>query len=408
MKKAWRVVLPFAVLLLFIAAAFVVNAFKPEAEKRAEPPSAVITVDVMAVKAQAFSPQIQSFGRIRPRTSTTLLPQVSGQVILVGEQFRDGRFFEKGDLLLRIDPSDYEAQLKISQSNYADTQLALEEEKARAEQALTNWKRINGDAKNAPALVLRKPQVAAAQARVESARAQLDQAKLNLQRTRIIAPYAGRILTAHVDLGQVVSPGMPIADIYATDYLEVRLPIKNHELSFLTLPESYRYTDPSKKTFPTVKIINNLGLSEEVWSAKLVRTEGAMDQASAQLYVIAQIDDPYGPSAQGLRQLKIGQFVSALVSGDVLENALVIPKKTVYQDSYVYLVKDDKLQRREVKLKWQNQDYALLAGGIEENELLVTTPLGLVTSGTAVKISQAAQALDNKAAASNETEAATQ
>ena len=389
-----RKVLPIMVLLIAGGIAYMATKFAPQPERREIPKPSPLLVSVKTLEAVDFAIEVQSFGKIQPRTSSTLLPQVSGEVIAVNERFRDGGFFEKGEVLVTIDDRDYRVQVEIAESNLYEAQLALREEQAKAEQAELDWKRLqrtvpsgNSKSNNAPDLALRKPQLAAAGARVKSAEAQLAQAKLDLERTQLVAPYAGRILNKHVDIGQVVSPSTNLADVYAIDYIEIRLPIKNHELQYLNLPESYRFKDKDIR-LPEVTIENRLGSPPQYWQATLVRTEGAIDSTSHQLYAIAQLNDPYGTSAHGKRPLKIGQYVHAKIQGTTISGALVIPNKAIYQDSYVYLVVNNELQRKNVVIQWQNSQQAIIESGLQAGDLLVTTPLGQVTSGTPVQTEQ--------------------
>jgi multidrug efflux pump subunit AcrA (membrane-fusion protein) len=188
-----------------------------------------------------------------------------------------------------------------------------------------------------------------------------------------------------VDIGQVVSPNTQLAEIYATDVVEIRLPLRNRDLPFIDLPESYRFGDVSRVTRSHVRIHSDLG-GEYSWDAVLVRTEGAIDEVARQLHVIAQIDDPFGRDNAGYAPLKIGQYVTAKLAGKTVPGALVIPNTTIYQGTYVYIVEDDILRRRNIDIAWQNDDEAIVGAGLMAGDLLVTTPLGQVTSGIRVTV----------------------
>lgn len=208
-----------------------------------------------------------------------------------------------------------------------------------------------------------------------------------MERTRIRAPYSGRILAKNVDIGEVVPANTSLARIYATDRVEIRLPIKNSELGFIELPEQYVSGETDGRSRTTAKIANRL-LGEDIqyWPATLVSTAGAIDEQSQQLYVTARIEHPYARDGSGRRPLKIGQYVSAEINGKTLHGALVIPNSSVYQGSYVYLFRDGLLQRREIEIAWQNGDEALIGKGLAAGDQLVLTPLGQVSSGTRVKL----------------------
>jgi hypothetical protein len=117
-----------------------------------------------------------------------------------------------------------------------------------------------------------------------------------------------------------------------------------------------------------------------------VRTEGAIDETARQLHVIAQIDDPFGPGSEGRAPIKIGQYVTATLEGKIVPAAIVIPNSTIYQGSYVYIVEDDVLSRRDIDIVWQNDAEAIVGAGLEPGNALVSTPLGQVTSGIRVSI----------------------
>lgn len=377
--------IPVVIIVVFILIAKVITSNPPTA-KRGKPSAAPqISVDVKTLKKESYPVVIESYGTIRPRTQSILLPQVSGQIISIGENFQAGEFFEKGDVLIELDDRDLLSEVKISQANLYSAKQALSEEEARVEQAKQDWLRL-GNSDTAPDLVLRKPQLLAAQAKVLSAQASLEKAELAVERSKIVAPYTGRVLSKNVDIGQVISPNTQLAEIYAVDYVEIRLPLKNKDLRYMVLPENQRFKKATPDEQPAVTIYSDLS-QRDTWFGKVVRTEGAFDQNSQQLFVVAQIDDPYGDNNTQSLPLKIGQYVSAKINGRVLDDVITVANKAIYQGSYVYIVNDGVLERKEIQIEWQNEDIAIIKSGLKVDELLVITPLGQVTSGTPVAIS---------------------
>ena len=281
----------------------------------------------------------------------------------------------------------------------------MAEELALVEQAKADWERL-GDNGKPNSLVLRQPQLRAAEASVSSAKALLKQAKVNLERTSVLAPYDGRVLSKNVDLGQVATNNTVLGDIYATDVVEVRLPIKNNDLPLLKLPEDYRHQDTSSKNLPSVRIRSELA-KEEVWLGSIVRTAGSIDNTNRQLNVVARIDDPFGEKAEGRFPLKIGQYVTAEVDGVSLESVLSIPDKAIYQGSYVYVYREGAVYRRPVEISWQNAGVAIIDQGLAEGDQVVVSPLGQISSGTAVALSQSRAKADQLEVADESTENAT-
>ena len=345
-RTVFKVLLPFLVLAVSLRGAYWFMQNKPQA-KRFTPPAAKLTVEATRLKAQDYQITIRSYGIVSPRTESTLIPQVSGEITRISPNFREGGFFEKGEILLEIDPRDYEAAVKIAQAN-------LEQIRLTASKTTTL---------------------------VEKTR--LEQAKLKLQRTRIQAPFAGRIRSKSVDIGQFVSPGTPLAKIYAIDYVEIRLPLNNQQLEFVDLPEQYR-NDADPQQGPSVVVTARVGQKKYQWRGRIVRTEGTIDRTSRQIFVIAQIDDPYSRRTEGTPPLKIGQFVTAEIEGKKLHNTLVIPRSTLYQGNEVVLIEKDKLQRKTVDVFWSDSQKAIITSGLKPGDVLALTSVSSLPSGTPV------------------------
>jgi RND family efflux transporter MFP subunit len=382
MKKSILAIVVFGVFCLI---AFLIITFPPVSKKKA-PDVKPVAVEVVRLKKQDIQVKVDSFGTVKPRTQTTIYPQVSGQIVKISGSFRPGRFFKKGDVLVRLDQRDLSAEVKIAKADVLTAKQKLAEEEARVKQAKLDWKRL-GNTEQAPDLVLRKPQLEAALANLLSQEARLNKAQLGLERTSIKAPFDGRILKQLVDVGQLVSNSTPLAEIFATDYVEVRLPIKNKDLPFLDLPDGGRSTKIEKEKLPKVNFHSDLN-AHQTWQGRIIRTESAFDELSQQLFVVAQIDDPYGLQHAGGISLKIGQYVTAVIDGRRLHQVMSIPNRAIYQNSYVYIFKEGLLMKKPITINWQNDKISVIESGLSEGDFLVITPLGQVLSGTKAKIAQ--------------------
>ena len=384
-----KTLLPIGIILVTIGLFALITSNPPSAARGKPSAAPQMTVDVLPISLQSYSVQLDSFGLVQPRTQSVLVAQASGQITQVSSQFRDGGFFEVGDVLIQLDNRDHKAEVKIAESSLLSAKQGLLEEQARVKQAVADWQRL-GNGQQANALVLREPQLEAAKAKVLSAEAQLEKARLTLERTKIVAPYAGRVLKKQVDLGQVVSNNAQLATIYAVDYVEIRLPIKNKDLELIELPEQFR--DVAHTPLGSSVQFRSDLVQDQTWQGRVVRTESAIDTASQQLYVVAQIDNPYQAKLNQVSPIKIGQYVTAQLQGKTLNNVMVIPNSAIYQGSYVYTVIDGVLKRKDINLRWQNANDAIVATGLAPGELLVLTPLGQVSSGTPVKVNGEATA----------------
>jgi multidrug efflux system membrane fusion protein len=357
-------------------------------EPETRPPSTARTaVDVVPIPRTNFRVHIPTRGTVSPRTSSTLIPEISGRIVSVSPSFREGEFFEENDVLVTIDDIDYKTAVTVSQGALAESQAALEQEKARAEQALDNWKALGRGGDPSP-LVLRQPQLAEAQARVDAAAAQVAKAERDLARTSIQAPYTGRVLEQMVDVGQYVTPGTVLAGIYAVDYAEIRLPISSAQAAFVDLPETYHQPksgDAAPVPQPNVTVSTSYGGQTYKWNGRVVRTEGAIDSASRLIFVVAQVDDPYGEREKGMPPLKLGMFVEAEIEGELLKDVIIIPRKAVRQGNSILTVDaENKLRRHEIEIVWTDATNVVSSTHIPEGERLCTTALAFAPDGTPV------------------------
>ena len=281
-KKHYPILLIMAGIMIF----FILLISKP---KSTPEPLQVIKpmVEVEKIYLEDIIVRVQSHGFMSPETESQIYPEISGEIIDIS--FKDGTAFEKGDILLQIDPTDYELALKSAESNLAQAQLQLSIESAESELAKKEWNKIGeGEASE---LTLRTPQLNKAIAVVEAAEALLQQSKRNLDKTQIKAPYDGIVRKMNVDKGTVVVPGYLIASIYAKDYFEVKLPIPDRELAYIEIPFDGRKISVNEQ--PNVVLRGLFGGDNVVWNGKIVRLEADLDVKSRMATLVARVDNPY-------------------------------------------------------------------------------------------------------------------
>jgi RND family efflux transporter MFP subunit len=382
MRIRLKAFLPVVVLAIAVAISWTLIANRPAAERQ-PPAPAPMSVDATRVSRGSFDVVVVADGTVSPRTESTLIPEVAGRVIEISPEFREGGFFEEGDVLLRIEPRDYELALATSEAQVAQAKAALEQELALAEVVKNDWKQLG---KEAPDLGLRKPQIAAAEAALLSAEAQLERARVDLERTVIRAPYVGRVLEQNADVGQFVSVGTVLARVYAVDYAEIRLPISNRQIEFIDLPERFR-DDPgaAAPAGPPVVVEANIGSTTYQWQGRLVRVEGAIDTRSRELFVVAQVDDPYARGPSGRPPLRIGQFVRAKIHGRTLHDVFVVPRAALREGGELLIVdKDSRLERRPVAVAWSDDDNVVISDGLGDGDVVTLTSLSIAAGGTPV------------------------
>ncbi len=392
MKRLLRFLLPPLVLLGGIAIAASLIATGPQTERQ-RPKTAAPTVEVLTLQPQDYQVVVASRGTLMPRTSSTLVPEVAGKITQVADSFRNGGFFSAGETLLQIDPRDYENAVIIARAELIQKQLSLAEEQAQSDQARLNWEKLQLDGEPTP-LLLRAPQLKNSEAALAAAEARLRQAELELERTRIVAPYAGRILQKKVDLGQYITPGTQLVEIYASDAVEIRLPIGSEAQSFLHLPENSPDSRQTANAGAPVLFSSRVGEQQHQWQGRLIRTEGSVDIRSRQLFVIGQIDAPY-QLQPGRPALKIGQFLEAQIFGKQLKNVFVLPRQAVRGANTVHLIDaDNRLQRRELEIIWRDEKQLVASGPLQPGERLSLTTLPFAADG--IKVQIAGEAAEKK------------
>ena len=372
-----KVALPVLILAACIATAKVVVANRPEPQTRPQFKSTT-SIDATRVKKSDYPVSVQTQGSVSASRQGSLVAEVAGTIVAASPNFVVGGSFREGEVLLEIDPRDYEISLTLTEATFAQARAALAEETARAEQAAEDWKRLGRSGKPSE-LTLRKPQLAAARASLESARAQVQRARLDLDRTKIKASYEGSVKSKNVDLGQYVNKGSTLGEIYAINIAEVRLPLNNDQLGYLELPGA------GNNTQSDVSFTANIGGTEQSWNGKIVRSEGTIDPNSRQLYVIARVDNPNN-LASDRPPLRVGQYVQASITGKVMEDVVIIPRAALREEREVLVVDElNTLQTRLVQVAWKDADVAVISAGLNEGDVISTTALGSITNGTRVR-----------------------
>ena len=387
MRKFFKTILPLGLIVLsglvVLSLVYIAKNKRPERKEAVEQ-----TTRVEAIVAEQVSLSLPVFsqGSVRPRTETTVVAEVSGKIVEVSANFIAGGFFRKGEVLLQIDPSDYEAGLKRAQANLASRKAQYADQNARSEQAMKDWNNL-GRTGEPSDLTLRKPQLAEALANVQAAEAELQKAQRDLQRTEISVPYDGLVRTKQADIGQYVAPGTPLGVTFAVDAAEIRLPLSATDVSFLDLPSA---TDPEDKPFPRVRLRSETaGVSGE-WQAEITRTEGVIDEKSRVTYAVARVIDPYGVlGLSSQSELRMGTFVRAKIEGLRVENAIVLPRSVLGANDTVLIANENnELEIRPVDVIRAEPKRVYIRDGIKNGELVITTQLDAPIPGIRVVVNK--------------------
>jgi RND family efflux transporter MFP subunit len=370
-----RVLVPVAIVLLAVLLMAALASMRSKPPQRAPAPR-VPVVEVVAAQPAAAGFELRAQGTLQPRTQTTLVSEVGGTVLTVAAGFEAGGFFKRGDVLLTIDPKDYEVAVLRAEANLASRQALLQQETARAEQAAKDWASL-GRSGPPNDLVLRKPDVAEAEANVRAAEADLAAARVNLQRTRVRAPFDGLLLEKRADIGQYMNVGGALGVLAATDRAEVRLPLTEADLAVVALPDDGPVA---------VRLLPRDG-GRVALVARLVRTEGVLDARSRVMHAVVQVDDPYRLDADDDNVLAFGSFVEVRLPARLERPLVAVPRHALRGMDELLLVDDDgRLRRRQVEVLRSDPQSVYVASGLAAGERVIVTVIEAPVDGMAVRI----------------------
>ena len=342
-----------------------------------EAPAPDVIVEILT--PEDFQIKISSNGTTTPLTQTVLTAEVGGEVIYRSKKFSEGSSVIEGEILAKIDDTDLQLQYKNALLQLANAEVQYSLQLAEAEVAKQAWEKM-GDG-IASDLTLKKPQLKQAEALLAVAKAQVSSAEKKLDKTEIVAPYAGRIQNVNIDLGTTIIPGQPVGAIYTSSEIEVTLAVKDNDLQFLSIPMDGRKLDPSEQALVEIKSFYKG--KNQTWIGRLERVDGVIDPITRMINLIAvfkndfiEIDKP---------NLPIGLFVEAQIDGIKLKDIFSIPVNAISQNNEVYIVNNDnELESIKLPILKKYSDFVIVKDGLKAGERIVTSKLSTASNGIKV------------------------
>ena len=376
--------LPLIVIIVAFVIAGLMSLTKPDSLEL-ESPNREVAVKTAVIQKSQVQLKVKSQGTVQPLTKTMLVSEVSGIVMALAPQFEVGGTFAKGDVLIKLDPADYQVAKQRADAQLQSAKAQLLSEQARSSQAKKEWEMTGRPLSEAPVLALRTPFLAEAQSRLLQAQAEVKQAELKLQRTVIRAPYAGMISATMVDVGQYVTIGARLGETFAIDFAEIRLPMTDKDLSKL----GWNATSADQSIFNKNMVQLKSTVNGEIvtWQAILVRSEGTIEQSSRVQYLVAQVADPYNIKGVANRpRLLIGSFVEAMVSGKMIDDVYTLPRHALRSNNRVATVdSDQRLKLLDVDYTHEDQANYYVNAGLEGQVEVVTSGMGIMVDGMKLK-----------------------
>ncbi|MDT8450857.1 MAG: efflux RND transporter periplasmic adaptor subunit [Wenzhouxiangellaceae bacterium] len=388
MNKALKIAVPVLIVAAAALVAILLAMAGGEPERR-EAPRAALLVDVVRPEINRDAFVIHAQGTVTPRNQAELVSQVSGKVIWQSDEFVAGGVFESGEVLARIDPSDYETALLAAEAELAAARATLSDEQARSDAARADFRRLYGDSREPGDLMLRLPQVARARAAVQAREAAVERARRDLERTRITLPFDGMVRERNVDLGQYVSTGTSLGVAFSTDRAEVRLSLGASDLKFLDLPPP----GTQKRLEIPVKLTGSVAGRNATWDATLVRTEGVVDSNTRLTWVVAEVVDPYDlKSDRHALPLPVGTFVEARIAGRDASGLAVLPTEAVHDGNRIYMADaEDRLEIRTVDVVRTTPREVYIDGELTAEDRVITTAIPAPIPGLKLNVRERAE-----------------
>jgi len=329
-------------------------------------------VDAMTLKAIDTTFRIASQGTVRPRTKTVLSAEISGAIVRISPKFVAGGVFRNGEELMRIDPGNYAVAVDRATALLAQRQIEFD-----------GAKKLRSEGYRA------ESEFASAAAALAAAKADLANAAHNLERTRIKLPYDGMVRSKDADLGQYVNPGSKLGVTFATDLAEVRLPLTDQDLAFIDLPDATDIRESGEANGPAVTLSATQRGQQRSWTARIVRTEGVVDENSRVTYAVAQVVDPYRMNADAADEvpLPVGTFVTADIAGTTMRDVVRIPMLALRGDNrLMFIDANNRLRIQRVDVMRSDGEYAYVRSGAEAGDRVCLTTIASPLNGMRVRI----------------------
>lgn len=361
-----------------------INRPSPQREEVFEPE---IPVQVYEAKRGDYELVIEGSGEVTPAKQIIITPQVSGKITEMHPSLIPGGVFQEGEILIKIDPRDYQFTVDQWKEQVEKSKMMLEEEQGRKTVAEREWKLLGNEVATTDqgkALALREPHIRSAQAGVDAAKSMLEDAKLDLERTTIKAPFNGWVLTENVDVGQVVNPQNQVATLIGTDRYWIDAKINSSDLPYIYVPTM------NGGNGSEVTIIYDAEPLEFQYKGKIIRLLGDMSSSGRQVRVLIEVEDPLGLNRLDTEErypLFLGTFVNTFINGKTIENVFSIPRVAIREGNHVWVRNNEgRLEIKQVSIIKKRKDDVLVSKGIEEGDQIVTSLLATPLPGVKLVI----------------------
>jgi len=367
----------------------------------------LVTATVMTPRSTPLV--VEGTGTVRPAAEITLSAEVGGRVVVVSPKLVRGGVFSAKDTLFKLDDQSYRNAVSVAQAEVeqrkVDVALATQNQLIAQREYELLKQRLGSDAPPdtslAAQLARQQPQYEAAEASLYRAEAQLADAELNLERTAVLAPFSGRVRSEAVDIGQFISPGQAVADIYGTEAVEVDVSLSTRQAALI----DGLWTDDGAGRTPAV-VRSEFGGSWHEWNGFVDRASGALDEATRTVQIVIRVPDPFDASA--IRPpLLVGSYTRSRIAGRALGAHYAIPRTALRDGPSVWTATTQgTLVSLPVEVIQEIQDTVFILADIGDTTRVIVSDLAVMTEGMKIRVADSND-IDTEAASSTITGDAT-
>lgn len=378
--KMKRALLPFLVIVIALVLTFVLVKSR-KTPKPHEAPHLGPLVEVGILTKANRQILVSGTGSAQSRYEVSITPQIKGRVSELSPQMVAGGTFQKGELLFAIEDVDYQLAIAHAQANLAQAELELLRNENLADLARKEWHSLNSESDLEPnPLVVYEPQLKSARALRDAAQANVKQAELNLQRTRVFAPFDCYVRSEQLEVGQFLNAGAPVATVVGIEQIEIVMPLPLEEIVWLQVPRK-----GTKQRGSLAKVELQSGGRTFHWQGEITRSLGEIDPRNRMARVVVTVNDPFTEDTEKanlLNDLLPGMFVNVQILGEELSDIISVPRGAMHDNDTIWVIDDEnRLHIREVDILRRERDEVLIRSGLDANEKIVLTNLSGAAEG---------------------------
>lgn len=393
MTRGKSLLLAAAILLISLSVAYLMIWLKPEPEIRPLTSQAPFAITAPAVVGTGAIP-VYGAGTVRPVAEIDVATEINGKVVWVDPAFQSGGRVRKGQILFRIDDADYRNRVQQARANVAAQHVALlrtneEARIARAEYA--QFRHSQTDIAEANPLALWEPQLEAARAAVVRDSAVLADAELALARTKVRAPFRGVVQTESIDMGQFVVAGQSVGRLYATDAVEVVVPLSDANAALIPGLWELKAGDGDRRV--VARVIAEYGDGSYAYEGYIDRAEASLDKQTRTINVIVRVPNPFtsgtrveAAGADPGPPLLVGKFAEVRIEGIIPDQYFILRRSALRPGNEVWAVRDDtRLTIVPVRVLQRSDDKVFVTGTLKAGQAVVIGGIQVATEGMVVQ-----------------------